>query len=159
MQRDQENTNAMFKIRGYEIYPHLFYDPEGHFWLKVENNRAKIGMDPVVQESMGAFVVVQIDELGKTLSKGKSFGTVEAEKYVGPLRAPVSGVVKKRNEQVTESPRLANTDPYGEGWLIELELTNFAEESSDLVTGERPLRDWFEKEIKKYEDSGWLAQL
>ncbi|MEE9168967.1 MAG: glycine cleavage system protein H [bacterium] len=149
----------MFTIQNYEIHEDLFYCPEDHFWLRVEHNRAQIGMDPLVQESMGAFVVVQLDEKGKIFKKGDSFGTVEAEKYVGPLRSPISGVLKNINIEVIENPRLPNREPYRKGWLIEVELTNFEKERASLLTGEGPLREWFEAEIKKYKDEGWLAEL
>ena len=149
----------MFTIQKYEIHEGLFYHPDDHVWLKVEEAKGLIGLDPLVQESMGAFVVVQLDEEGKILEKGDSFGTVEAEKYVGPLRSPISGIIKNINSEVMENPRLANIDPYGKGWLIELELTNFREERAGLLTGEGPIREWFEAEVKKYEDEGWLAEL
>jgi len=148
----------MFSIKNYEIHENLFYYREEHFWLKVDRDRARIGMDPLVQESMGALVVVQFDETGKTLKRADSFGTVEAEKYVGPLRSPVSGILKKINGEVLENPRLPNLDPYGKGWLIEVELTDFEKEKASLLTGEEPLRKWFKAEIKIYEDEGWLAE-
>ena len=148
----------MFVIRNYRVDPDLYYDPKGHFWLKVEGTRARVGMDPLVQDSMGAFVVVQLDYKGKRLSNGDSFGTVEAEKYVGPLRSPVSGSIMSTNDRVVQNPRLANTDPYGEGWLIEIELNNFDEEKNRLLTGEEEVRKWFEEEIRRYEGEGWLAE-
>jgi len=148
----------MFKIQTYEIHPELFYDPEGHFWLRVEGTRARLGMEPLVQESMGAFVVVQLDAPGKPLEKGDAFGTVEAEKYVGPLRTPVSGTLAVVNERLAENPRLPNLDPYGDGWMVEIEMNRFEEEKHDLLTGEAALRTWYEQEVKKYEEEGWLAE-
>lgn len=149
----------MITIKNYQLDPELFYEPQDHFWLKVKDNRARIGMDPLVQESMGAFVVIQIHEKGTTLNRGDSFGTVEAEKFVGPLRAPVSGTIMQINKKVVQNPRLVNSDPYGEGWLIELKLSNFEHEKDALVNGEAALRSWFAKEIEKYEDAGWLAEM
>ncbi|MCI0443732.1 hypothetical protein L0244_24315, partial [bacterium] len=148
----------MFSVQNYQINPELFYESKDHFWIKVDGTRARIGMDPLVQESMGAFVVVQLDKQGKSLSKGESFGTVEAEKYVGPLRSPVSGKVMAINDAVVQNPRLANTDPYNEGWFIEIELANFEQERNGLVTGEEALRKWLETELKKYQEEGWLAE-
>ncbi len=148
----------MFKIREYEIYPDLYYDPREHLWLRVEGDRARIGIDPLEQETKGAFVVIQLESAGKPLKRGESFGSVEAEKHVGALNAPVSGVIEAVNPAVLENPRLANTDPYGEGWLIEVRLTNFEQEKPLLLTGESALRQWYEAEIRKYEDWGWLAK-
>ncbi len=148
----------MFTVHNYNIYPDLFYDPKEHFWLKAEGKRARIGMDPLVQDSMGAFVVVQLDPVGKLMSKGDSFGTVEAEKYVGPFRSPVSGIIVAVNEQVVQNPRLTNAEPYGNGWLIEMELTDFEKEKDGLLTGEEPVRKWFEHEIQRYQEKEWLAE-
>ena len=67
----------MFTIQNYEIHEDLFYCPEDHFWLRVEHNRAQIGMDPLVQESMGAFVVVQLDEQGKIFKKGDYYVPID----------------------------------------------------------------------------------
>lgn len=149
---------SMFTIQNYEIHPDLFYDPEEHFWLKIAGNRARVGYDPLVQESMGAFVVVQPEDVGTLLNKGESVGTIEAEKYVGPLCTSVSGKIVAVNEQVVENPRLANTDPYGKGWFIEIAMSDFVKERESLLTGKESLQDWFENEIKKYQDKGWLAE-
>ena len=148
----------MFTVGNYQIDPDLYYDPKNHFWLRVEGDRARIGMDPLVQESLGAPVVVQFEGMGKAVTRGESFGTMEAEKYVGPLRSPVSGVITKINEEVVRNPRFAVTDPYGQGWLIELQLTGFAQEKGGLLTGRESLKKWFEEEIRKYREEGWLAE-
>lgn len=148
----------MTSIQNYQINPDLYYEPKDHFWIKVDGNRARIGMDPLVQESMGALVVVQLNKQRMSLSKGESFGTVEAEKYVGPLRSPVSGKVVAINDAVVQNPRLANTSPYSEGWFVEIELSNFEKEKKELLTGEEALRKWFEAELEKYQEEGWLAE-
>ncbi len=148
----------MFKIRHYELHPELFYDPNLHLWLKVEGNRARIGLDPLEQETRGAFVVIQLADKGTQLNRGEAMGTVEAEKYVGSLQAPVSGTVVAVNPALQSNPRLVNHDPYGDGWLLELEMRCFEEERSHLLTGEAALRDWYQAEIRKYEAWGWLAE-
>ena len=109
-------------------------------------------------ESQGPLVVVQLEAAEHALQKGDHFGGVEAEKHVGVLRAPVSGRIMRLNEHVMANPRLINLDPYGAGWLIEVELTNFAVEKQALITGEAALTEWYETEIKRYEEAGWLAQ-
>ena len=148
----------MLVIQKYKVDPDLYYDPKEHLWVKVDGMRARIGMDPLIQESMGAFVVVQIDQKGKSLSREESFGTVEAEKYVGPLRSPVSGVLVDINQRVVENPRLVNDDPYGDGWFVEVQLNNFEEEKKGLLTGEESVKTWFQLEISKYGEEGWLAE-
>jgi len=148
----------MFKVKNYEIHPELYYDQKEHLWIKVDGNRARIGIDPLEQETKGAFVVIQLDSTGSVVQKGESFGSLEAEKHVGTLRSPVSGKVATTNPAVLENPRLANTDPYHDGWFIELELSNFDEEKKSLLTGKDALKQWYETEIKKYEEWGWLAE-
>ena len=136
----------------------LRYDPATLYWLDVRGNTARVGISPLVQESTGSFVAVQFSVPGAALTRGESFGSTEAEKHVGQLKAPVSGRLLRVNEAVTENPRLLNTDPYGEGWLAEFEMTNAGAELPLLVQGEAAVRTFFETEIKKYQDKGWLAE-
>ncbi len=148
----------MITIKNYQLDPELFYDPQSHLWIKVEGSRARIGIDPLEQETKGAFVVVQFESPGKQVSRGETFGSLEAEKHVGALTCPVSGKIVAINEAVVKNPRLANTDPFGEGWFLEIEMSDFEKEREQLITGELAIRQWYEAEIKKYEDWGWLAE-
>jgi len=148
----------MIKIDKYDVDTSLFYDADEHYWVKITDNVARVGMSPLIQETSGAFVAVQMNALGKAFSKGEGFGTIEAEKHVGPLKVPLSGKVTKINEEVIENPRLINYDPYGDGWLIEMELTNAEAEVLDLIIGEDKVIEWFNSELKKFEDKGWIAQ-
>jgi glycine cleavage system H protein len=147
----------MKQIDKYKVRTDLYYDPVNHFWVDVKGNTAIIGMSPLVQETSGSFVAIQIAEKGTSFSKNESFGSAEAEKHVGPLKAPVSGKVLVVNENVLNTPRLINEDPHGEGWLMEVELTNKAE-LDDLVSGEGNITAWFEAELKKFDEKGWTAQ-
>lgn len=142
----------------HDLRTDLLYDPAALFWLDVRGNIARIGMSPLVQETTGSFVAVQLAAAGTALAKGESFGSTEAEKHVGQLKAPVSGKLLRCNEKVQEMPRLINTDPYGEGWLVEIEMTDAAKELPLLVQGAANVEAFFEKEIKKYQDKGWLAE-
>ncbi len=148
----------MVKIDKYDVDTDLYYDPKEHFWIKVSDKHARIGMSPLIQETSGAFVAIQMNTLNSNLSIGESFGTIEAEKHVGPLKIPLTGRVTKINDQVIENPRLINYDPYGDGWLIEMELSNLNGELSKLIYGEKEVMTWFESELKKFDDKGWIAQ-
>lgn len=148
----------MFTVRGYQLNPDLYYDPHYNMWIEVSGGRARIGMDPLEQETKGAFVVVQMEAPGTELKRGDGFGSVEAEKHVGTLLTPLSGKIVSINQAVVENPRLVNTDPYGEGWFLELDLHQFEEEKQYLLTGEEALRQWYEEKIRKYEEWGWLAE-
>ncbi|MDH5474738.1 MAG: glycine cleavage system protein H [Cyclobacteriaceae bacterium] len=148
----------MEKIDKYEINQNYYYDADSHFWVDLSGSEARIGMSPLVQETSGSFVAVVFDAMGADVKRGQSFGNIEAEKHVGPLNAPVSGVVTEINEKVQENPRLINTDPYGEGWLVKLKLTNKDEEIPKLIFGDDNIVGWFKSELKKFEDKGWIAQ-
>lgn len=148
----------MTTIDKYKVDTNLNYDPKEHFWIKlIDNNMARIGMSPLIQETSGAFVAIQIDITENSLERGSSFGMIEAEKHVGPLKLPLSGIITKINEEVIENPRLINIDPYNKGWLIELSMTN-PDELSQLISGEINVVEWFRAELKKFDEKGWIAQ-
>ncbi len=148
----------MIKIDKYNVNTDLFYDPKEHFWIDISNNHARLGMSPLIQESKGAFVAIQMLTSNSELNKNESFGTIEAEKHVGPLKIPLSGRITKINNNVIDNPRLINYDPYGDGWLIEMELTNRDAEIDELITGKDNVVSWFESELQKFDDKGWIAQ-
>jgi glycine cleavage system H protein len=81
---------------------------------------------------------------------------VEAAKMVSFLVSPVSGRILRRNEHVLRTPSLVNTDPYGRGWLVEVELTNWQEEATQLLHGADPVRRWAEEEVARYRARGWI---
>ena len=148
----------MEKIDKYEVDIELHYDPNTHYWVNVEDAIATIGMSPLVQETSGSFVAIIFDSVDKELKKGQSFGSIESEKHVGPLNAPISGIITQINEQVIENPRLINSDPYGQGWLIKLKLTDVQAELPKLISGKHDITEWFKAELKKFEEKGWIAQ-
>ncbi len=147
----------MNKVDKYEIREGLLYDPINHFWMDVTGNSAVIGMSPLVQETSGSFVAVQFSKPGTSFKKGESIGTVEAEKHVGPLKAPVTGKVRIVNEAVINNPRLINEQPYDGGWLMEIDL-NDTSELDAMISGEKNIKDWFEAELKRFNEKGWIAQ-
>ena len=148
----------MITIDKYNVDTGLYYDPKEHFWIKISDDHARIGMSPLIQETSGAFVAIQMNSQEMNLNKGESFGTIEAEKHVGPLKIPLTGKITNINDDVIENPRLINYDPYGDGWLIEIELKNAANEVSELIYGEQKIIEWFKSELKKFDDKGWIAQ-
>ncbi len=148
----------MIKIDKYDVDAGLYYDPKEHFWIQISGNNARIGMSPLIQETSGAFVAIQMNSANMNFNKGEAFGSIEAEKHVGPLKIPLSGKITTVNEKVIENPRLINYDSYGEGWLIEMTLSNLDTEISELIFGENKVIQWFESELKKFDDKGWIAQ-
>jgi glycine cleavage system H protein len=102
------------------IPENLRYTAE-HEWVAVGGNPVRVGITDFAQDALGDIVYVQLPEPGTTVAAGDAFGEVESTKSVSEIYAPVSGVVVARNEALGDSPDLINTDPYGEGWLVELE--------------------------------------
>ncbi|NJN41934.1 MAG: glycine cleavage system protein H [Flammeovirgaceae bacterium] len=148
----------MIKIDKYTLRSDVFYDKENHFWINVTGNKAVIGLSPLIQEINGHFVALLLSEPGIKFNRGESIGSAEAEKHVGPLKAPVSGTVLSVNTAVLELPRLINEDSFGQGWLMEIELTDWERESAYLVHGENEIKNWAAAELKKFNEKGWIAQ-
>jgi glycine cleavage system H protein len=106
----------------------LKYTPE-HEWVRAEEgaNTVRVGITDHAQEALGDVVFVSLPELGVPVTAGAAFGEVESTKSVSDLFAPVSGNISGRNEALNDQPDLVNSDPYGEGWIVEIEVSNPAE--------------------------------
>ena len=98
-----------------------------HEWVALEGTRAKIGITDYAQDALGDVVYVQVPAVGAIVKAGDSFGEVESTKSVSDIYAPMSGTVVAINATLAESPELLNSDPYGAGWLCEIECTDPAE--------------------------------
>jgi glycine cleavage system H protein len=98
-----------------------------HEWIKVSGNTATIGVTDFAQSELGDIVYVDITTVGQSLNAGDVFGTVEAVKTVSDLFMPVAGKVAEVNKNLDKNPESVNKDPYGEGWMVRIELSNPAE--------------------------------
>ena len=98
-----------------------------HEWIMVDGNTAKIGITDFAQGELGDVVFVDIDPDIEELTKDDPFGTIEAVKTVSDLNAPLSGKVAEINNLLIDNPEKVNTDPYGEGWMIKIEITDQSE--------------------------------
>ena len=98
-----------------------------HEWVRVDGNIGTVGVTDYAQGELGDVVFVDIDTDIKEISKGNSFGTIEAVKTVGDLFAPFTGKVTEINNKLSESPESVNSDPYGDGWMIKAEIHNLAD--------------------------------
>ena len=98
-----------------------------HEWISLEGNVATIGITDYAQHELGDIVYVEVDTIGKTLEAGAVFGTVEAVKTVSDLFLPVSGTITELNPALNNAPELVNSDPYGEGWMVKMTVTNLAD--------------------------------
>lgn len=95
-----------------------------HEWVKLDGNTATIGITDFAQKELGDIVYVEVETIGKALSAGDVFGTVEAVKTVSDLFLPVSGTITELNPALGNAPELVNNDPYGEGWMIKMTVDN-----------------------------------
>lgn len=95
-----------------------------HEWIRMEGNTAVIGITDFAQRELGDIVYVEIETVGKSLSAGDVFGTVEAVKTVSDLYLPVAGTINEVNPALGKSPELVNTDPYGEGWMVKMTVND-----------------------------------
>ena len=108
--------------------------PEGllytkdHEWVKIEGTKAKIGITDFAQSELGDIVYVDISSKGQDVNEGEVFGTVEAVKTVSDLFMPVAGKVLETNPILDGSPEKVNEDPYGDGWMISIEITGKTKE-------------------------------
>jgi glycine cleavage system H protein len=114
-----------------EIPKDLLYTEE-HEWISVEDNIATIGITDYAQGELGDVVFVELPDVGDTVEQMESFGTIEAVKAVSDLFSPVTGKVAEVNEMLSDSPETVNTDPYGDGWMIKVELSDTSELDSLL---------------------------
>ncbi len=108
---------------------------EEHEWLKIEGDVALVGITDFAQSELGDIVYVEVETVGETLDKGEVFGTVEAVKTVSDIYMPISGEIIEKNEKLDDAPELINQDPYGEGWIIKIKMSN-PDEVNDLLDAE-----------------------
>ncbi|WP_454967379.1 glycine cleavage system protein GcvH [Capnocytophaga leadbetteri] len=106
-----------------------------HAWVRREGNTATVGITDFAQRELSDIVYVEVETVGETLSQDTIFGTVEAIKTVSDLFMPVSGEVIAFNEPLIRKPEVVNTDPYGEGWMIQIAMSA-PEEWDTLLTAE-----------------------
>lgn len=127
----------MATVRGCNIPEDRFYWVEKHAWATLEaDGTVKIGISDVAQNLAKGIVNVTPKDAGRKVQKGKSAGTLESGKWVGPVTSPLTGEIVEVNEAVKAKPALINDDPYGEGWFVKVKPDNWEAESAELLTGE-----------------------
>ena len=98
-----------------------------HEWVEISDGRARVGITDFAQDALGDVVYVQTPNVGDTVGEGDSFGEVESTKSVSDIYAPLSGTVVAVNEALADQPELINSDPYGAGWLCDIEISDPAQ--------------------------------
>jgi glycine cleavage system H protein len=114
-------------------FPENLQYTKDHEWIRVEGNDAYIGITDFAQGELGDIVYVEIETAGEELNREEIFGTVEAVKTVSDLFMPVSGKVLEVNPKLDSNPEVVNKDPYGDGWMIKVALSNTGE-LNDLLS-------------------------
>jgi glycine cleavage system H protein len=146
----------MARIETYEFPDDLWYDPREHLWLRpVREGGAwlvTVGVDAVGQDALGEVVYVQLMESGRTVARGEPVGSLEAEKMVRPVLAPLSGTLEEVNGTLLAAPRLLNGDPYGQGWLFRIRTVSWETDRRDLLYGEETVTAWIRAELNAYNE-------
>ena len=116
--------------------PEDLHYSKDHEWVRVDGNEAIIGITDYAQNSLGDVVYVELPKGGDKFSAGESFGSVESVKAVSEVFTPISGAIAKINESLADEPEQVNSDPYGEGWMIRIQMSNPGEVDSLLTAAE-----------------------
>lgn len=126
----------MTTINGCNIPEDLYYFPEKHVWARPDDGGLlTIGMSDVAQHLAGNILTLTAKKVGRNVPKGQSVATIESAKWVGPVPAPVSGEIVDVNEEARKNPKLLNSDPYGQGWIIKLKPAEWEGEKAALASG------------------------
>lgn len=108
---------------------------QDHEWVRIEGDEATVGITDFAQSELGDIVYVEVETVGETLDREAVFGTVEAVKTVSDLFLPLTGEIIAFNESLEDTPELVNEDPYGEGWVVKIKLSE-PSEIAGLLSGE-----------------------
>ena len=109
---------------------------KSHEYIKVEGNKATIGITSYASNELGDVVFIELPDIGKSFNSGDKFGVVESVKSVSDLYIPVSGKIVEINKELSDHPEYVNQDPYGKGWMIKIELTSDLNQNKDLISNE-----------------------
>lgn len=104
-----------------------------HEWVRIEGDVATVGVTDFAQGELGDIVYVEVETVGETLEKEEVFGTVEAVKTVSDLFSPLSGEIIEFNETLEDTPEKVNSDPYGDGWMVKIRISD-QDQISDLLS-------------------------
>jgi glycine cleavage system H protein len=116
--------------------PEDLHYSKDHEWVRVDGEEAIIGITDYAQNSLGDVVYVELPKAGDEFGANESFGSVESVKAVSEVFTPVAGVVSRINESLADEPEKVNSDPYGEGWMVRLRMSNAGEVDSLLTAAE-----------------------
>jgi len=141
----------MVKIEGNDFPEDIYYHRD-HMWVKVEGEKVRVGYNDWAQEAAGKLLNLNTKKVGRPVQLGKTLGTVESGKWVGPLKSPVSGEIAEINEEAQKEPSIINDDPYGRGWVAVISPSNLDAELGELIKGSdaAELESWLAAEKAKH---------
>jgi glycine cleavage system H protein len=137
----------MVKVDGYEVTEGLYYSKEW-FWIKIEGNKARLGITDYAQKQLREIVFVELPAAGGTVKANEPFGSVESVKAVSDLVSPLSGTIDQTNPDVTSKPELLNEDPFNKGWLLVITPSNLNAELTALMDFNKSV-EWHKSLIAK----------
>lgn len=139
-------------IKDYEFPEELKYDKD-HGWVKADGDFLIMGVTDMFQKMAGEVVFVEIPAVGRKITQGDAFASIESGKWVGRLKAPVNGEIVEANAELEDFPYLLNESPYEEGWIIKIKPDNMADYDALMDTGnETELTAFVEEEEKRIND-------
>jgi glycine cleavage system H protein len=124
----------LVKVEGNDFPEDIYYHRE-HMWVRVEGDLVRVGYNDWAQSAASKLVSIKTKKAGSPVQIGKTLGTVESGKWVGPLKVPITGEIKELNEEVLKNPTLINKDPYGQGWVAVIKPENLKGELPQLIKG------------------------
>ena len=132
----QDRKSCIFEKKKIMSFPDNLMYTKDHEWLRIEGDYAYVGITYFAQSELGDIVFIDIDSEGEHLEKEEVFGSVEAVKTVSDLFMPINGEVLEFNEKLEDNPELINDDPYGEGWIIKVSISDSKELESLLSSND-----------------------
>jgi len=150
-------TGETVTVEGYELALDRLYDLQANLWVAPQGSRrARVGYDPLGAETTGDVVAISFPAPGERVARGGVLATVEAAKFVGPVRAPVGGVVAAVNERLHAQPGLINSDPL-DAWLVELDEVQTGE-LEELLLSREARCERFAAAVARFRRQGAIAQ-
>jgi glycine cleavage system H protein len=145
------------QTNSYEIPADRAYDREHHMWAQFDSASGDVfvGIDALGLTALGDLAYVTLQDVGKSVKRGESLGTLEAAKMTGDLIAPVTGMIVARNNMAVSNPGLVNQSPYVDGWMVVIKPSDWENESVQLVAGD-DLPGWVDSETQRYRSQGWI---
>jgi glycine cleavage system H protein len=141
----------MIEIEGYKIIEDLLYSKD-HVWIKIENNKAKIGITDYIQKNLHDIVYIELPEINSNISQGKQIALIESIKTISEIHSPLTGKIIKINEELKSKPELINESPYEDGWIAIIEPKNFEKEKNNFLNFEKYL-EYIKEIIEKEKDN------